>query len=99
MIIVTGTVRVRDGKRDEMREAARHMVEASRAAEGNVSYRYAFDVEDPHTMVFTEVWTDMRPLGAHVRSEHMTRFREATADLVEGRPEMTIWEGEETSFG
>lgn len=99
VIIVTGSIRLLEGKREEMRQAAEHMVAASRAADGNVAYSYGFDVLDPDVMVFSEVWTDMRPLSAHLRSDHMARFREATAPLVDGRPEMALYEGEETSFG
>lgn len=99
MIIVTGSVRLLDGKRDEMLAAAEPMIAASRAEDGCVEYRYAIDMQDDSVATFTEVWTDMAALQAHMQTPHMATFREATTPLVAGRPEMTVWEGQETSFG
>lgn len=99
MIIVTGSITLLDGKRDEMVRASEPMIEASRAEDGCVEYRYAFDMQDDDVVAFTEVWTDMSALQAHLGTPHMAAFREATMELVAGRPEMTIWQGEETSFG
>lgn len=99
MIIVTGSITLLDDKRDEMVSASEAMIEASRAEEGCLEYRYAFDMQDDNVVAFTEVWTDMAALQAHLGTPHMAAFREATADLVAGRPEMTVWQGEETSFG
>lgn len=99
MIIVTGSVRLLDGKRDEMLEAAAPMIAASRAEDGCIEYRYAFDIQDEGVATFTEVWTDMAALQAHLQTPHMATFREATMPLVAGRPQMQVWEGEETSLG
>jgi len=99
MIIVTGSITLLDGRRDEMVRASETMIEASRAEEGCVEYRYAFDLQHDHVVAFTEVWTDMAALRAHLDTPHMAAFREATMALVAGRPEMTVWQGEETSFG
>lgn len=99
MIIVTGSITLLEGKREEMVSASEAMIEASRAEEGCVEYRYAFDMQDENVVAFTEVWTDMSALQAHMGTPHMAAFRETTMELVAGRPEMTIWEGEETSFG
>lgn len=99
MIIVTGSITLLEGKRDDMISASEAMIEASRAEEGCVEYRYAFDLQDDTIVAFTEVWTDMAALRAHLATPHMAAFREATMELVAGRPEMTIWQGEETSFG
>lgn len=99
MVIVIGSVTLLDGKREDAVRASEAMIEASRAEEGCVEYRFAFDVQDDHVMTFTEVWTDMAALRAHLQSPHMATFRDATMDLVAGRPEMTVWEGEEASIG
>ena len=99
MIIVTGSITLRDGTREEMVEASEAMIEASRAEEGCLEYRYAFDLQDADVVAFTEVWTDMAALREHMGTPHMATFRERTADLVAGRPQMRIWEGEERSFG
>lgn len=99
MIIVTGSITLLEGKRDAMASASDAMIEASRAEEGCVEYRYAFDLQDDNIVAFTEVWTSMSALRAHLETPHMAAFREATKELVAGRPEMTVWQGEEASFG
>lgn len=95
MILITGTVKLREGARDAMRAAAADMLEATRAEPGCQTYRYAFDLDDDHTMTFHEEWETEEAVAAHFASDHMREFGRRLPELVAGAPEITKWVGAE----
>ena len=73
MIIIEGTIRVRD-----MAAARPHMIamiKASRAEEGCIDYAYAIDLVEPTLVRVSERWESRAMLEAHLRSEHLMRWR------------------------
>ena len=73
MIVVEGTIRVRD------LEAARPhmcaMIAASRAEDGCIDYAYAVDLLDPHLIRVSERWESRAALERHVASDHIAAWR------------------------
>lgn len=92
MIMVTGTVELKDGARDEMVEAVEAMLAATRQEDGCVDCRYAFDLEDPTRMTFHEVWSSPDAAKAHGDTPHMATFGRTMMGLVAGPPQATMWE-------
>lgn len=93
MIVINGTARLSDadGAREKMVPAVAAMVEASRAEPGCQSIRYGWDLADPNTMMFCEVYDDMAALQAHLQTPHMKAFYEAGGGLMAGRPDVTMY--------
>lgn len=73
MIVIEGTIRVRD-----MAAARPHMeamITASRAERGCVDYSYAIDVMDPTIVRINERWESLETLALHAASEHLRQWR------------------------
>ncbi len=76
MIIVTGTLTVDPDKRDEVIDAARTAMAATRAEDGCLSYALAADPLMDDTIVIVEEWASDQALATHGRSTHMAAFGE-----------------------
>jgi len=77
MLILAGSIRIAQGKREAALEPLRTMVEATRAEPGCLSYAFAFDVMDDHLVRIFEVFEDEAALAAHRASPHMASWRAA----------------------
>lgn len=73
MIVVEGTIRVRDlaGAKPHMQA----MIQASRAESGCIDYAYAEDLMDPGLIRVSERWESREALMRHLESEHIARWR------------------------
>jgi len=74
MIVIQGSVRIDPAKVEQMREAARTMVAATRAEDGCLAYTFAEDVTDPGLIHIIERWRDQAAITAHGKSAHMAAF-------------------------
>lgn len=97
MVIIAGTARIRPEARDDLLDAARRMIAASRAEPGCTAYRYAFDIDDPDLIHFFEEWQDQAAVDAHFATPHMAEFLAALGDTLDGPP--TILRYDVSSFG
>ena len=79
MIIVIGWARLAAGEMDRLHDAAITMLEETRKEDGCISYTYGRAVEDPDTMLITEIWESQEALTAHSQSPHMATFNKAMA--------------------
>jgi quinol monooxygenase YgiN len=77
MLILAGSIRIAQGKREVALEPIRTMVEATRAEPGCLSYAFAFDVLDDHLVRIFEVFENEAALAAHRASQHMAAWRAA----------------------
>ncbi len=91
MIVITGTAKLVEGAREAMTAATVTMVAATREEPGNHGITYSFDISDPDTMVFHEMYEDMAAMQAHMGSPHMGAFYAAGGDLMAGRPSVQMW--------
>jgi quinol monooxygenase YgiN len=88
MIILAGTIRIAQGRREAALEPMRRMVAATRAELGCISYAFAFDLQDDHVIRIFEVFRDASALAAHRASPHMAAWRAELPGLGIGDRDM-----------
>jgi quinol monooxygenase YgiN len=72
MIVIVAKNKLKPGAAADFIEAAKPLIEASRAEEGNISYELFVDVKDPDTLTFVERWQDEEAVAAHNVAPHFT---------------------------
>jgi quinol monooxygenase YgiN len=92
MIIVIGSVLVREGRMDTALEEAQQHVQRSRTEPGCVSHAVHRDVENPQRLVFVEEWSDMATLQQHFQVPASRAFAKALQALSDEAPRMTLYE-------
>ena len=92
MIVIAGTARVHPEQRERAIEAARVMVEASRAEPGCRQYRFSTDLDDPNVVHVFEEWDSAEALEVHFATPHMAEFQAALGATLDGAPEITRFE-------
>ncbi|NWG53812.1 MAG: antibiotic biosynthesis monooxygenase [Hydrogenophilaceae bacterium] len=81
MIVIQGSVRISPDKMDQVREAARAMIAATRAEDGCIAYTFAEDVLEPGLIHIIERWRDQAAITAHGKTPHMAAFGAALAAI------------------
>ena len=84
MIIVSGSVRIRPEARDEAVQAARTMMEATRAEAGCRAYRFSLDMVEPTLVYIYEEWESAAALERHFATPHMAAFQQTLPSLLAG---------------
>ncbi|TDJ37517.1 MAG: antibiotic biosynthesis monooxygenase [Gammaproteobacteria bacterium] len=84
MIIVHGTIPLREDRRDRALELARVMADATQAEPGCVSYDFYIGLRDPNTLMVFQEWEDMDALMAHFQTAHMESFLRELPELTSG---------------
>ncbi|MFG1732734.1 hypothetical protein PAEVO_13700 [Paenibacillus sp. GM2FR] len=74
MIIIHAEMKVNSELEAEFLESVTELIEASRAEQGNESYKLLKDTEQDHTYLMVEQWTDQEALGLHNASSHFQGF-------------------------
>lgn len=92
MIIVTGTVKVREDALERALAVSLEHVRRSRTEHGCLTHSVHRDVEDPLTLVFFEQWADRDALDAHFKVSASNDFVAALRTLSTERPSMHIYE-------
>ncbi|MEQ8650996.1 MAG: putative quinol monooxygenase [Kiloniellales bacterium] len=81
MIVITGTVRIAEGKLAAARPIMEKVLRLSRAEKGCISYAYALDVLDPTLIRISEEWESLEDLKAHAASAHVAEWRSQGPEL------------------
>lgn len=76
-LIVAGTIRVPPENLNGFRPHMLEMIAASQAEDGCLAYAYAQDVAEPGLIRVFEAWRDQHALDAHVKTDHIARWRAA----------------------
>lgn len=92
MIIVAGTVRIDPENKDAYLDAAKVMIEATRAEAGCITYSFAFDVADKGLVRVFEEWESRAHLEAHFQVDHMGQWRAALAKIGILSKDLKIYE-------
>jgi quinol monooxygenase YgiN len=92
MVILAGSMRIGDGKRDAALPHLVNMVNATRAEPGCIEYSFAFDVLDPHLLRIFEVFADEAAVAAHRASAHMAAWRALMPELGIGGRDMSEYQ-------
>jgi len=93
VVTVIATLKVKAGNEAAFRQAAEKMIAHVKANEaGTLSYLLHRSTGDPTQFLFYEVYADQGALAAHGASEPMQQFFGAVGGLLDGRPEITLYE-------
>jgi len=98
MIIVTGSLLAKSGCEDRLLALGLEHVRRSRTEPGCVSHAVHRDAENPLRLVFLEEWTDRAALIAHFAVPASRQFVRAAGELVDGAPQLRIYEGSPIQF-
>jgi quinol monooxygenase YgiN len=97
MIIVTGSVKVREDALDDALAVSLEQVRRSREEPGCLLHSVHRNVEDPNTLVFLEHWADDASLSAHLAVPGSLAFATRLSELATERPVMNIFEATQLS--
>jgi quinol monooxygenase YgiN len=73
MLLIIAKNTVKQGTAEAFKEAAKPLIEGSRAEEGNISYDLFEDVANPNVLTFVERWKDEAAIKMHNASAHFTQ--------------------------
>lgn len=96
MIVVIGRVRCQPEQRERLVALLKRMQEDSRREEGCLRYGFFAAIEDPHSFIAVEEWTDREALDRHFAQPHLHEFAAGLLEVVSERPEVAIHEIAET---
>lgn len=74
MIIIHAEMKVNSAVESEFLVSVKELIEASRAEEGNVSYKLFKDTEQENTYQMIEEWRDQEAVASHNASAHFQGF-------------------------
>lgn len=95
MIIVIGSVTVRESSQAEaLRHSLTH-VSRSRTELGCLSHEVTIDAENPNRLLFVERWDTMEDLERHFQVPESSEFVAAIARLATAGPDMQLYESTE----
>ncbi len=87
MIIVTLKMTVRPGRRNDLAETIRGMLEPTRVERGCISYCLYEDIENKNTFALVEEWKTRDDLEKHVRTDNYRRLL-ALMDILSEPPQL-----------
>jgi quinol monooxygenase YgiN len=82
MIIIHAFINVKSEQREEFLELAKQVAAPSKAEEGNISYHFYEDPEQPGNFVFVEKWKDQPAIKYHEETSHFKKFFEGIEELL-----------------
>ena len=86
-MIVTLRMTVRPGRRNDLAETIRGMLEPTRVERGCISYCLYEDIENKNTFVLVEEWKTRDDLEKHVRTDNYRRLL-VLMDLLSEPPQL-----------
>ena len=98
MIVVTGSVTVRDDSFAEVRKLSLEHVHRSRKEPGCLSHAGHVDCENPFRLVFIEQWADRAALSAHFAVPASRDFVRALRRLAAAATTLEIYDAAAVSL-
>ena len=95
MVLVIGSVIVKDGHLAQAIALSQEHVARSRKEPGCNAHAVHQDTENPSRLVFVEQWSDQAALAEHFRVPASRAFVEALSALATSAPSMAIYEATE----
>lgn len=95
MIIVIGSVTIKQDMMEEALRISRVHVQRSRKETGCIRHNVSIDGEDVNRLVFVEYWESMQTLKTHFAVPESGAFVVGLSGLAASKPEMQIFEAEE----
>ena len=84
MIIVHGTIPIREDLRERALDLARRMAAATREEPGCLSYDFYIGLADPNTLMLFQEWETMDALMVHFKTPHMEEFLKELPEVLNG---------------
>jgi quinol monooxygenase YgiN len=95
VIVVLGSVLIRDGSVADALIASQEHVERSRKEPGCLEHGLSIDAQVPNRLVFVERWASMEALRAHFAVPASRAFVKGLAALAAQAPTMVLYEATE----
>ena len=92
MILVIGSVIVRDAGFDQALALSQEHVARSRTEPGCLAHAVHIDAENPLRLVFVEQWADAPALAQHFKVPASRAFAKALSGLAVEAPAMAVYE-------
>jgi quinol monooxygenase YgiN len=92
MIVVAAKLKAVEGKEDELEHEFRKLVPKVLKDPGAISYAVHRRVDAPNDFFVYEKYDSMEALKLHGSTEHFKEFSKAIASLLDGRPEVGIYQ-------
>ncbi|OGN91894.1 MAG: hypothetical protein A2Z75_06480 [Chloroflexi bacterium RBG_13_50_10] len=91
MIVVAAKLKTVEGKGDELEKEFRKLVPKVLKDPGAISYIVHRKADAPNEFLVYEKYESMEALKLHGSTEHFKEFSKAIASLLDGRPEVGIY--------
>ena len=91
MIVVAAKLKAVEGKGDELEQEFRKLIPKVLKDPGAISYVFHRRVDAPNEFFVYEKYESMEALKLHGSTEHFKEFSKAIASLLDGRPEVGIY--------
>jgi quinol monooxygenase YgiN len=91
MIVVAAKLKAVEGKGDELEQAFRKLAPKVLKDPGTIGYVVHRSVNAPNDFFVYEKYDSMDALKLHSSTEHFKEFSRAIASLLDGRPEVGIY--------
>jgi quinol monooxygenase YgiN len=91
MIVVTAKLRSVEGKGDELEQKFRELSPKVLKDPGTISYAVHRGVNAPNDFFVYEKYESMEAFKLHGSTEHFKEFSKSIASLLDGRPELGIY--------
>jgi quinol monooxygenase YgiN len=91
MIVVAAKLKAVEGKGDELEQEFRKLIPKVLKDPGAISYVVHRRVDAPNEFFVYEKYESMEALKLHGSTEHFKEFSKAIASLLDGRPEVGIY--------
>lgn len=92
MVIVLGSIIVKEGRVEEALKISQQHVNRSRNEPGCIAHDVHIDSENPQRLVFVEKWSDHASLSLHFKESTSIEFVNKIKEIVTHSPEMTIYD-------
>lgn len=85
MIKIVAWTLVKEGMEELYKAAAKDLVAASAAEEGNITYTLNQDLTNPRMFAMIEIWKDQEAIEKHNASEHFTTIVPKLGEMAENK--------------
>ena len=85
MIVIAGTIPIKAEYREEAKQLARKLEEATRKEAGCLVYTFYADRDDPSTFFIFEEWESDEALQRHFQTDHMKAFLQEAPKILAGQ--------------
>lgn len=95
MIVITGSIITNAANRAEIKKLCIEHSKRSRAEPGCIAHNVHVDCENPHRLVFLELWADGNAVRAHFGVPESGGFVKTVRALSTDAPEIHIYRAED----